>query len=194
MSLSGLVSLKKKVLCKREALGNVYPALIGGINVNVWFPAYVERQEEDPMKRVSFSNPLAPPSLAQKWTRGKEPLSWGHVMAYPSGDSLVELFALSVEHDIGNDEIAQTIYNDFTRWEEAFINYCILCTKQGVSRDKNLRRQNVNVELMNEKGYVGNCSGQALYVVIPSRSEYVTKKQIEDALVCIADLETFSNS
>lgn len=135
-SIVGLLAFSEDVVCKKEVLGQSFSALIGGINTYLLFPEYNEANND-----VGDRNPLLPPRVFSSWKRRGDPCFWGYVCSQPSGNSIVNVIALSVDCDTDSiDECAQRIYEAKTKWEHAFVDYLKLETKQNVYRDKNNTR------------------------------------------------------
>lgn len=135
-SVVGILALSEDVACKKEVLGKSFPALIGGINACLLFPEYNEANND-----VGDRNPLLPPRVFSSWKRRGDPCFWGFVCNQPSGNSIINVIALSIDCDTdGIDECSQRIYKAKTKWEHAFVDYLKLETKQNIYRDKNNTR------------------------------------------------------
>lgn len=178
--MTGLLTLSNTILCKKEVLGKTYECEIDGIKAQIHFPQYPVIDESNPI--IGISNPLLPPEIGASWKRGEEPLSWGYPMNYPEGNSCVELLALSIECKKENvNENASKLYETIQTWEYAFIDYLKLETKQGIDRDKNIRRNSCILELMEDK-YLPNNRPITLSLTIPTDDSFASETNIINAI------------
>lgn len=178
--MTGLLTLSEQILCKKEVLGKSFNCEIAGIPLQICFPQYPVVEESNPI--IGISNPLLPPEIGAIWKRGNNTLCWGYPMNYPSGHSCIELLALSVEC---GDELISTyahrLYESIHNWEHAFIDHLKLETKQGVNRNKNIRHNNCNLELMVDE-YVPDNRTITLCLNIPNESSYASENDISNAI------------
>ena len=102
------MTLSKSLLCKEEVLGQIIETSIAGVEVRIHFPKLPLFEEKDP--QIGINYPLLPPDIAKTWKRGESPLEWGYPQSYPSGNSCVNLLAISVVCDEDErTEIARTV-------------------------------------------------------------------------------------
>ena len=148
--MTGLLTLSNQILCKKEVLGKTFECEIAGISIYLCFPIYPAVDDANPI--IGICNPLCPPEIGATWKRDGKPLSWGYPMKHPSGDSCVELLALSIECDKEQvDDYAKKIYDSINKWEHAFLDYLKLETKQGTERNKNIGRNTCFLELLEDR-------------------------------------------
>lgn len=178
--MTGLLTLSDHIMCKKEVLGKVYDCEIAGIKAHIHFPKYPVIDETNP--NIGISNPLLPPQIGERWKRGNEPLAWGYPMSYPAGNSCIELLALSIDCvEEKLNECAHKVYESVESWEHAFIDHIKLETKQGIERDKNIRRNSCYLELMAGK-YIPDNRGTTLFISIPNEDSFASEENILKAL------------
>lgn len=178
-TITGLLELSRGILCKREALGCVYNARIAGIDVLIHFPQFPPR---DGWEDDVVMPPLLPPTIGSTWKKGEESLQWGHIRRYPSGESYVELLALSIECESNEvNECAEKIYGSITKWEQAFIDYLMLETKQNTERDENITRKTCGLELMADE-YIPQNKTILIHVSIPTPDNFASADTLQRAI------------
>ena len=179
--MTGLLTLSQGVLCTEAALGQVFHACIADIPVEIFFPLPPDTEEKE--ESSPFGNPLQPPSIAKTWKRGNDPFNWGYPMQLPSGNSHVNLLALSIECDESQiEETAKALYSSIEKWERSFVDLLIISTKQSTERDKNIPRENTcELELLGDK-YIPSDIGIHVYLTIPKPNCFASKEQIEQAI------------
>lgn len=179
--ITGLLTLSEGILCRKEVLGKSFKAQIENKEVDIFFPQYPDIEGNDPV--IGISAPLLPPLIAKKWKRGEEELLWGYPMHYPSGESCIELLAMSAEcnTETVNDD-ADSLYGAIKRWEHAFVDYLKVETKQGTGRDKNIRRRSCTLELFSNE-YIQENGIKELFGYIPNLKHFASCDNIERAIV-----------
>lgn len=179
--MNGLLELSEGILCKIEVLGKTFDSSIAGVEVKIHFPQPPLFDEETP--KVGFAQYLPPPEIAKTWKRGSTPLSWGYPQSYPSGNSCVELLAISVNcSEDDRIEKARALYSGIKSWGKAFTDYLILSTKQNSGRDKNnLNKSNCFLQLIGTECVPG-VENDMLYAYLPNPDTFAGRDQIIEAL------------
>ena len=123
----GFISLKEPILCKKEVLGCCFESSISGIKVNIEFPSCPLIENDD---SVTCSKVLLPPSGAS-FKIGNEPILWGYVLELPTYKSTVCHLSVSYYcEDDQTDSIAQRIYESIDKWQQSFLDYLGVSSKQ----------------------------------------------------------------
>lgn len=178
--MTGLLTLSNQILCKKEVLGRSFECEIAGVSTYMCFPIYPAVDDANPI--IGICNPLRPPEIGATWKRDGEPISWGYPMNHPSGDSCVELVALSI--DCGKEQIgdyAQTLYESIQKWEYAFLDYLKLETKQSTERDKNATRNTCHLELYEDE-YIPAVRTGTIFLTIPKSNSFASEENIMNAI------------
>lgn len=179
--MEGLITLSESILCKSEVLGQILNTTIADVEVSVHFPQLPVFEKKDSQQRII--NPLLPPEIAKAWKRGNIPLSWGYPQNYPTGNSSVDLLAITIncdEHEI--EKKAILLYSGINAWVKSFVDYLVISTKQKTVRNKN-KENNTYASL--EFLELGNMEGsiiKKLYGFIPRDDSFASMNQIVQAL------------
>lgn len=177
----GFLSLSEHIYCNKEVLGKKYTSNISGYKAQICFPRFPEVDENNP--EIGIVNPLLPPAEFSNWKKGEEPLVWGYPLTYPSGDSSIELLALSFEVEKEQcGECASKVYEIIREWEHSFVDFLKLRTKQNTERDKNNSRNNCWLALY-EGSHIQDRSPIILNLAIPQTGWFATEKDIIDAII-----------
>lgn len=179
--MTGLITCSDPILCKKEVLGEIFDTTIADIDVSIHFPRYPDFDKGTP--KVGFTEPLLSPQISNTWTRGGDPLRWGYPMRYPSGDSAVEMLALSVEcEEAESPEKARILYKEINSWGKSFFNYLHLSTKQCMERDKNNENKAQCWLILRGLECLPDAVTATLYVNVPTPDSFASKQHIIDAL------------
>lgn len=179
--MEGLISLSESILCKKEILGQVKDTTIAGVDVKIHFPQLPVFDEGDP--QIGINNPLLPPEIATTWKRGNEALFWGSPQNYPSGNSFVDLLAISVACKIDErTEIARALYEGIKAWVKSFADYLQLSSKQNTDRDKNIENESRGrLEILGLECIPGLVA-DTIFVTVPNTESFVSEAQVDEAL------------
>ena len=179
--MEGLISLSESILCKKEILGQVKDTTIAGVDVKIHFPQLPVFDEGDP--QIGINNPLLPPEIATTWKRGNEALFWGSPQNYPSGNSFVDLLAISVACKIDKrTEIARALYEGIKTWVKSFADYLQLSSKQNTDRDKNIENKSRGwLEILGLECIPGLVA-EHIFVTVPNTNSFVSEAQVDEAL------------
>ena len=180
-TITGLISFSNPICCKEDILGEIIETTITGVKVCIHFPRLPSFDIEKP--EVGIINPLLAPDIAKKWRRGDEPLFWGYPQRYPSGNSCIELLAVSVECDEEvSTEKGKALYAGIHIWGKSFVDYLKISTKQNIERDKNIEnKEHCRLELRGMECIPGVTTAK-IYLTVPNPESFASKRQIEDAL------------
>ena len=172
--MTGIITLSENVLCKKEVLGRTYSCEIGGITAKLHFPNYPQN--------IDMNNHLESPASVNGLKDYNNSITWGCLMVHPKGDSCVNKLAITVECEMCEaDDFAEKIFKSVWKWEHAFIDYLRLATKQGVYRDKNLRRNTCDLELFNYD-YIPKDVIATINLRIPKEIEFANENDINNAI------------
>ena len=186
MLIKGLLEFSKSILCKEEVLGKSYKAKIADIDVTVYFP-----KMPLPNPNNGMCIPLLPPEKVEKIKRGNENIIWGSPIAgrEPNSSHIgVHAYVNCVLIEFEDEEnetiqdISQRIYEDAVRWENAFVNYCELCTKQNYNR---YEQKNYGMEILSlwsHNGAIQSKEMQTITIEETQVSKFSNEKQIQDAI------------
>lgn len=179
--MEGLLTLSDSLLCKEEVLGQIIETSIAGVDVRIHFPQLPPFDEKDP--QIGICNPLLPPTIAKTWKRGESPLEWGYPQSYPSGNSCVNLLAISVECDEDErTETARTLYAGIKTWVKSFADYLQLSSKQNTDRDKNIENESRGwLEILGLECVPGLVA-DTIFVTVPNTDSFVSEAQVDEAL------------
>lgn len=178
----GLLTLSHPIYCTKEVMGKIFSASIADIPCKIHFPRLPIIDENDPV--IGMQNPLLPPVIAANWRRGNAPLFWGDIRCYPFLGSSVELLALSFDDD-NCEEKAQLIYEEFYKWENAFVDYLTILKKQNIARDKN-NHSSARVEFLSSDNDAYAFTKKIyLHFLIDSYDLYAKEEDITEAIVFI---------
>ena len=180
--MDGLLTLSDPLFCKKEVLGQIFQTSIAGVDISIHFPQLPLFDEKNP--QIGISNPLIPPEIAKTWRRGEDLLEWGYPQSYPSGNSCVDLLAISVECDETNRiEKARALYLAIKAWEKSFSDYLRITTKQNAERDRNnLSQANCCLELLGTNS-IPDLVTDTIYINVPSSNSFASREQINDAIL-----------
>ena len=179
--MEGLLTLSDSLLCKEEVLGQIIETSIAGVDVRIHFPQLPPFDEKDP--QIGISNPLLPPTIAKTWKRGESPLEWGYPQSYPSGNSCVNLLAISVECDEDErTETARTLYAGIKTWVKSFADYLQLSSKQNTDRDKNIENESRGwLEILGLE-CIPRLVADTIFVTVPNTDSFASEAQVDEAL------------
>ena len=184
--MTGLLTLSQEILCKGEVLGQDFHAVIANIPVAICFPEFSLTEEKE--KEALQVDKLQAPTIAKTWKRGQKSLYWGYPMQLPSGNSCVNLLAISTECEESQvEEKAKILYGAIEKWTHAFVSYLMISTKQNTERDRNIPKEKAcELELLG-KQYIPKEVGDVFYFSIVDKNRFASKEQIEQAI-------TFANT
>ena len=184
MKIVGSLTLTQKIYCQCEVLGKIMDTNTSGIDVSVSFPKFnAGFHAANKLCYKEIRNPLLPPDVAKKWRRGNEMLDWGYPCSYSCKHASISLLAITTEcEDTKTDETAQILYESIDKWENAFIEYCILSARQRVLTEAITRVKSNKLELMDKNGYINTTICLKMHLEPKDPQLCLSESQVRDAL------------
>ena len=177
-TISGLMTLSEKLLCKREVLGKSFETTISGIKANVFFPVCPPVNTDDFASfKVGMNNPLQAPKGGGTWKCD----DWGYIVQMPTCSCVVNHLTLSVaceEEQVMS--VAETLYKSIEKWEKAFQDYIRIATKQNTQRKTDYLKKTCSLELKT-KEHIRGTGSACLHITVTPLDYYAASKQIENA-------------
>ena len=130
--MKGIHSFRNPLLVQKEALGLEMETEIMGVPVKLCFP----KASADVLTMNSPIPKLLPPSGAEEWQKGEEPIEWGHTFS-SDGTSCVKSMAVYVDCTLENKDLyGDILYKSVENWEKKLLDYLDLVCRRITRNNK----------------------------------------------------------